>query len=137
MPCPESTEMLMCPTYVPVGRVGEITVSGSRRKTVDRPGFITGGSVDHFAEAERLLDLSCAERDMAWAQVFATRAQAHATLAGLAGLDKPGRISLPDSGERMLQWVDQDRPQPVQIWCSTDRDVTTEPVIVFQGKDVS
>lgn len=88
--------------------------------------------MDHKAEAERLLRVAGVERDVVWAQVFATRALGHATLAAAI----PAPIGLPKSPAQL--WPGEIWPDPgPRIWCSTEHDVANEPVIVFCGKDVS
>lgn len=87
--------------------------------------------MDHMAEAERLIALSCEERDAAWAQAWATQALVHATLAAIPA----PIIMLPNTSRTSPQHVWPD-PGP-RIWCSTDHDVANEPVIVFRGKDVT
>lgn len=81
--------------------------------------------MDHRASAEHLLDLAATERDAAWAQVFATRAQAHATLAGLL---QPS-FQITPRGEHHVS------PPPTTIWCSTDRD-EMDPIVIWRGKDL-
>lgn len=82
--------------------------------------------MDHRASAEHLLDLAATERDAAWAQVFATRAMAHATLAGLL---RPIKAAAPAFEHH------SPAPPPV-IWCSTDRDMSAEPIVVWRGQDL-
>lgn len=86
--------------------------------------------MDHKAEAERLIALSCEERDAAWAQAWATQALVHATLAAI-----PAPIGLPKSPAQL--WPGEIWPDPgLRIWCSTEHDVANEPVVVFQGDKV-
>lgn len=87
--------------------------------------------MDHEAEAERLLRVAGVERDVAWAQVFATRALGHASLAALLAPIKLAPLTTQTSPQHV--WPD---PGP-RIWSSTDHDVANEPVIVFRGKDVT
>jgi hypothetical protein len=90
--------------------------------------------VNHRAAAEHLLDLAATERDAAWAQVFAARALAHATLAGpvAPAHSAPVVVNVPlrsSSSEQV--W-----PEPPRVWCSTDRELLDEPIIAFQGEKV-
>lgn len=87
--------------------------------------------MDHKAEAEELLRQSATERDAAWAQVLATRALGHATLAALLAPIKLAPLTTQTTPQHV--WPD---PGP-RIWSSTDHDVANEPVIVFRGKDVT
>lgn len=87
--------------------------------------------MDHRASAEHLLDLAATERDAAWAQVFATRALAHATLAG--GLPQPS-FQITPRGEHHVSPPQQVWPTVTpQVWCSTDRD-EMDPIVIWRGK---
>lgn len=85
-------------------------------------------TLNHAAEAERLLAFLTADYhgDADWAQVLATRALAHATLAGLP---KPIRVDMPPA-----QQIWPERGGPV-VWCSTDRD-EMDPIVIWRGKDL-
>lgn len=89
--------------------------------------------MDHKAEAEELLRQSATELDSAWAQVLATQALAHATLAAI-----PAPIlMLPSLTQTPLRDPQYVWPDPgLRIWCSTEHDVANEPVVVFQGDKV-
>lgn len=79
-------------------------------------------TLNHAAEAERLLAFLTADYhgDADWAQVLATRALAHATLAGLL---TPVQVA-----PRAFEYH-----SPATIWCSTDRD-EMDPIVVWRGK---
>lgn len=93
-------------------------------------------TLNHAAEAERLLAFLTADYhgDADWAQVLATRALAHATLAGLP---KPIRVTAPQGRLTvdMMPAPQQVWPTAPQVWCSTDRD-EMDPIVIWRGKDL-